>query len=117
ADVATARKRLELQADQVQRSSAKLEDQARQALAANREDLARQALTRRAGIRTELADLQAQHDQLKAQEDKLVEGSRRVEAKIQQFRTRKETMKAQYTASEAQSRVAQAATGISDEMS
>src|SRR5919198_4999336 len=54
ADVATARKRLELQAEQLQRSAGKLEDQARQALAANREDLARQALTRRGGGPKEL---------------------------------------------------------------
>ena len=117
ADVATARKRLELQAQQLQRSSGKLEGQARDALGAKREDLARQALTRRAAIRNELGELEAQHEQLKAQEDKLVEGSRRVEQHIQQFRTRKETMKAQYTASEAQTRVAEAASGLSDEMS
>src|SRR5919198_560292 len=96
ADVATARKRLELQAEQLQRSASKLENQARQALGSNREDLARQALTRRSGIRNELSDLETQHQQLKAQEEKLVEGSRRVEQRVAEFRTRKETMKAQY---------------------
>jgi phage shock protein A len=116
ADVATARKRLELQAQQLQRSSTKLEGQARQALSQNREDLARQALTRRAAVGNELSELQTQHDQLKSQEDKLVEGSKRVEVRIQQFRTRKETMKATYTAAEAQTRVGEAASGISDEM-
>ena len=44
ADVATARKRIELQAQQLQASANKLQDQARQALAQNREDLAREAL-------------------------------------------------------------------------
>ena len=45
ADVATARKRIELQAQQLQSTATKLQDQARQALAQNREDLAREALT------------------------------------------------------------------------
>src|SRR5881296_3264795 len=76
ADVATARKRLELQAQQLQRSSTKLEGQSRQGLAQNRGDLARQALTRRAAGGNELSDRQAQHERLKAQEDKLVEGSK-----------------------------------------
>ncbi|MDQ4131008.1 MAG: PspA/IM30 family protein, partial [Actinomycetota bacterium] len=40
ADVATSRKRIELQATQLQSAAAKLENQARQAVAAGREDLA-----------------------------------------------------------------------------
>jgi phage shock protein A len=46
ADVATSRKRLELQLGQLQSQSTKLEDQSRKALALGREDLAREALTR-----------------------------------------------------------------------
>jgi phage shock protein A len=116
ADVATSRKRIELQAQQLQSSAAKLEDQARQAVAQNRDDLAREALTRRQGLATELASLQGQHDQLRAEEAKLIEASRRLETKIQAFRTRKETIKATYTAAEAQTRVGEAISGISEEM-
>ena len=50
ADVATSRKRLELQGTQLKASADKLESQARQAVGAGREDLAQEALTRRAGI-------------------------------------------------------------------
>ena len=116
ADVATSRKRIELQAQQLQQSAAKLEGQAKQAIAANREDLAREALTRRQGLATELASLQSQHDQLRAEEQKLVDASRRLEAKVQAFRTRKETIKATYTAAEAQTKVGEAISGISEEM-
>jgi phage shock protein A len=116
ADVATSRKRIELQAQQLQATAAKLEGQARQAVAQNREDLAREALTRRQGLATELASLQSQHDQLRAEEAKLLEASRRLEAKVQAFRTRKETIKATYTAAEAQTRVGEAISGISEEM-
>src|SRR5215217_3883928 len=82
ADVATSRKRIELQAQQLQRSASKLEDQARQAVGQGREDLAREALTRRATIGTQLTDLQAQHDQLKAEEAKMVDASQRLQAKV-----------------------------------
>ena len=116
ADVATSRKRIELQAQQLQRTAAKLEGQARQAVAQGREDLAREALTRRQGLATELASLQSQHDQLRAEEQKLVEAAQRLEAKVAAFRTRKETIKANYTAAEAQTRVGEAISGIGEEM-
>jgi phage shock protein A len=115
-DVATARKRVELQAQGLQRSANKLDEQARQALEHGREDLAREALTRRAAIRSQAGDLKQQHDQLRAEEAKLVEASRRLEAKVQAFRTRKETIKATYSAAEAQTRIGEAVSGISEEM-
>src|SRR5271170_146924 len=69
ADVATARKRLELQAQKLQSDASKLQDQAKQAIAQSREDLARQALERRAVIATQLEGLKTQHEQLVTQED------------------------------------------------
>jgi phage shock protein A len=115
-DVATSRKRVELQAEQLQASATKLENQARQALEQGREDLAREALGRRAAISSQAVDLKAQHDQLKAEEAKLVDASRRLDAKIQAFRIRKETIKANYSAAEAQTKVGEALSGISEEM-
>ena len=116
ADVATSRKRIELQAQQLQAAGAKLEGQAKQALAQNREDLAREALARRSGIASQLQDLQGQHDQLKTEEAKLVDASRRLQTKVEAFRTRKETIKASYTAAEAQTKIGEAVSGISEEM-
>src|ERR671932_1410043 len=116
ADVATSRKRIELQAQQLQRSAANLDGQAKQAVSQNREDLAREALTRRQAIATQLTDLQAQHDQLKSEEARMVEASQRLQAKVDAFRIRKETMKANYTAAEAQTRVNEAISGIGEEM-
>ena len=57
ADVATSRRRVELQLAQLQQSAAKLQGQAQQALAAGREDLAREALTRRAAVTSQIGDL------------------------------------------------------------
>jgi phage shock protein A len=114
-DVATSRKRLELQGEQLQAKAAKLHDQAKRAMEADREDLAREALTRRAAIEPELESLKAQHAQLLAEETKLTEVSKRLSASVEAFRTRKETIKATYTAAEAQTKVGEALSGVSDE--
>jgi phage shock protein A len=116
ADVATSRKRVELQMNQIQQTSNKLEKQARDALGAGREDLAREALTRRSSAQSQLSDLQAQYASLQAEEEKLTVASQRLQAKVDSFRTRKETIKATYTAAEAQTRINEAFSGISEEM-
>ncbi len=116
ADVATSRKRLELQIQQLDQQSTKLQGQAQQALAQSREDLAREALTRRSGLQQQIADLQTQHTNLQAEEAKLTTASQRLQAKIEAFRTRKESLKATYTAAEAQSKINEAFSGISEEM-
>src|SRR6201989_3129885 len=116
ADVATSRKRVELQMNQLQQSSNKLEDQARKALGMGREDLARAALERKASAQSQLNDLQAQYAQLQAEEEKLTVASQRLQTKVDTFRTRKETIKATYTAAEAQTRINEAFSGISEEM-
>jgi phage shock protein A len=116
ADVATSRKRLELQMNQLQQQSAKLEKQARDALGAGREDLAREALSRRSSAQGQLNDLQGQYASLQAEEEKLTVASQRLDARVQAFRTRKETIKATYTAAEAQSRINEAFSGVSEEM-
>ncbi len=116
ADVATSRKRLELQVGQLQQQSDKLEGQGRQALAAGREDLAREALTRRAAVQQQQTELGAQHAALQAEEEKLTLAAQRLQAKVDAFRTRKETIKATYTAAEAQTKIGEAFSGISEEM-
>ena len=116
ADVATSRKRLELQMKQLQQGSDKLTNQAQAALGQGREDLAREALTRKSGLASQLTDLQAQHAQLQAEEEKLTLASQRLQAKIEAFRTKKETLKATYNAAQAQTRVNEAFSGISEEM-
>ena len=116
ADVATSRKRVELQMNQLQQQANKLEDQARKALGMGREDLARAALERKASAQGQLNDLQAQYAQLQAEEEKLTVASQRLQSKVDAFRTRKETIKATYTAAEAQTRINEAFSGISEEM-
>lgn len=116
ADVATSRKRVELQANQLNTELEKLSLSAQRALEHGREDLAREALTRKSGLQQQLGDLQTQHAQLQGEEEKLIRASTRLQAKVDAFRTRKETIKATYTAAEAQTRINEAFTGISEEM-
>src|SRR5215468_12305212 len=66
ADVATSRKRIEIQISQLQAQADKLESQGRQAMQAGREDLAREALTRRSGVQGQISDLQVQYTNLHA---------------------------------------------------
>ena len=116
ADVATAKKRLELQYTSMQQQVDKLDGQARDALKANREDLAREALTRKAAVEGQLQGIMEQGQQLEAQQQKLVEGEKTLSSKVEAFRTQKEVIKAQYSAAEAQVKIGEAATGIGDNM-
>src|SRR3954463_1154325 len=116
ADVVTAKKRLEIQTQQLEQSVVKLETQARQALGAGREDLARQALERKSAVQQQLQGLDAQVQQLEGQQEKLIAAERQMQTKIEAFRTQKEVMKAQYSAAEAQVRIGEAASGIGEQM-
>src|SRR6201996_3967369 len=116
ADVATSRKRVELQVNQLTGQSDKLQKQAEQAISVGREDLAREALTRKSGLTNQITDLKAQQTQLQGEEEKLTLAQQRLSAKVEAFRTRKETIKATYTAAEAQTKINEAFSGISEEM-
>jgi phage shock protein A len=116
ADLVTSKRRLQLQHDKIQQDMARLDDQARQALAQNREDLARLALQRKMGVQAQLQTLDQQIAQLETQQQKLTDAEQKLQTKIETFRTTKEAIKAQYTASQAQVRISEAATGISEEM-
>jgi phage shock protein A len=115
-DVATSRKRVELQIGQLEQQSVKLQDQAQKAIAADREDLAREALTRKSGLTTQINSLRTQLAQLQGEEEKLTLAQQRLQAKVEEFRTRKETIKATYTAAEAQTKINEAMTGLGGEL-
>jgi len=116
ADVTTAKKRLELQYASMEQQANKLDGQARTALQQGREDLAREALTRKAALQGQLEGIMQQGQQLEAQQQKLIQGEKTLQAKVESFRTQKEVIKAQYSAAEAQVRIGEAATGIGEQM-
>jgi phage shock protein A len=116
ADVVTQEKRLELQQSQLKDKLQTLDNQARQALQANREDLARMALQRQETLVVQLNNYEQQIAQLKAQEEKLITMERSVSGRVETFRTQKEMVKAQYSAAQAQVKINESLTGISQEM-
>ncbi len=117
ADVVTNEKRLELQQTQIQQQFNRLDQQALQALQANREDLARMALQRKETLLTQLNTYEQQIAQLRSQEEKLITMERTVSGRVDAFRTQKEMVKAQYGAAQAQVKINETLTGISQEMS
>ena len=116
ADVVTAKKRLQLQATQLEQSVVKLDSQAREAVGAGREDLARQALERKSGVQAQLRGLDEQIAGLEQQQERLIQSEKQLQAKIEAFRSQKEVIKAEYSAAEAQVRIGEAATGIGEQM-
>lgn len=115
-EVTAARRRLELQAEELRGQLPKFDAQAFQAMKAGREDLARVALERKAATQAQVEGFEAQVANLKAEQEQLVAAEQRLQAKVDAFRTKKEVMKAQYTAAKATVRIGEAVTGLSEEM-
>jgi phage shock protein A len=112
-DIAASRKQLELQEQQLQHSVDHLQDQAKAALGANREDLAKEALARKATAQQQIDAMEPQHQQLAEEEEKLEHTLAALQQRVNQFRSQKEVLKAQYTASSAMSSVDESVAGIS----
>lgn len=115
-EVTTAKKRLELQMQRQQDDVSKMDVQARNALGQGREDLARIVLQRKATAMESMQSLQGQIANLDQEQAKLVDAESRLSAKVESFRTRKEVIKATYSAAEAQVRIGEAVSGISEEL-
>ena len=115
-EMVTTKRRLELQAAKVRESVTTLDNQARQAMSANREDLARLALQRKQAALYELEGLDQQVSNLELEQEKLTTAEQRLQAKVESFRTKKEIIKAQFSAAQAQVRIGSALSGLSEEM-
>ena len=116
AEVTTSKKRLQLQRAKLMQSVDKLDSQAKDAIAADREDLARMALERKAALMQQVEGIDTEIVELEKQEEKLIAAEKRLSTKVEIFRTRKESIKAGYSAAEAQVRINESVTGISEEM-
>ena len=115
-EMVAAKRRNQQQAVTVQANIEKLEAQAKQALEADREDLARLALQRKQAATVELQGLDEQIAGMEHEQEKLTQAEQRLQAKVSAFKTKKEVIKAQYTAAQAQVRIGSALSGISEEM-
>ena len=112
-DLAGSRKNIELQEQQFQHTVDHLQDQAKAALGQGREDLAKEALSRKAVAQEQIDSLEPQRVQLVEEEQKLTQTLAALQKRVNDFRTQKETLKAQYTAASAITTVNESAAGIS----
>jgi phage shock protein A len=99
-DVAGARKLAGTQQAEARRTADRLAVQAEQAVVAGQDDLGRDALQLRAETLAHADDLAATETRLLAEERHLSAAAKRLEARIEAFRYRKEALKAAITAAE-----------------
>jgi phage shock protein A len=111
--IAASRRQIELQEQQLQHSVDHLDDQAKAALSQGREDLAREALARKATAQQQIDPMESQRQQLNEQEQKLEQTLDALQKRVNEFRSKKEVLKAQYSAAEAESSVNADVAGIS----
>ena len=116
AEVTTSKKRLELQKAKLQESIDRMDAQAREALKSGRDDLAKMALERKVALQAQSDSLDKQIVDLNSEQQKLMAAESRLAIKVESFRTKKETIKAQYSAADAQVKITESVTGISEEM-
>lgn len=114
-EVATAKRQLQEQTERLRGRVPQTEEQAARALAAGREDLARIALTRKQTALAEIVGLETQVAQTDQEERRLTLAHQQLSARIEEFRTRRAALQVRYTAAEAQVRVNEALSGVSEE--
>lgn len=116
ARVITAKKQLEMQKTRLWENIRVLEGQARRSIEQNREDLAKLALERKNVNLLQFRSLEKQIADMKTEQEKLEQIEKQLALKVEQFRSKKEILKAQYSAAEAQVRIKESVTGVSEDM-
>jgi phage shock protein A len=112
--IAASRRQIELQAQQLQHSMDHLQDQAKAALAQGQDELAKEAIYRKVAAQAQIDAMESQHEQLTEQEARLEQELGALQKRVNDFRTRKEVLKAQYTTAKAVSAVDGGAAGVPD---
>jgi phage shock protein A len=114
-EVTAAKQRLKTTADAVSAKLPAMEEQARTELRAGHEAAARVALQRRQVVANELETLERQLAEVEKEESALVVIEQRLSGQIEAFAARQEVIRARYSAAEAQVRINEAMTGVSQD--
>jgi len=115
-DVEVAKKRLEAAADGVRAKLPAMADQAREELRAGREATARLALQRRQVVMNELATLERQLADVEREGIALALVEQRLSGQIEAFSARQQVIRARFSAAEAQVRINEAMTGVTNDL-
>ena len=114
-EVGKSKDRLAATASGVRQRLPAMQDQAREELKAGRPAMARLALQRRQLAMLELQTLERQLVEVEKEEASLSMIEQRLSGQIEAFTARQEVIKARYSAAEAQVRINEAVTGVSQE--
>jgi phage shock protein A len=114
-EVTAAKLRLQATAEQVRQKLPAMEEQARNELRSGNEAMARLALQRREVVARELQTLERQLAEVEKEESSLAVIAQRLSGQIEAFNARQEVIKARYSAAEAQVRINEAMTGVSQD--
>lgn len=115
-DVATSKQQLLQQSAKLRSRIPELTDQAKRAVDADREDLARIALQKKQTAAVEVETLDKQTAEVAEQERKLTLAEQQLSARVEDFKTRRESMSARYTAAQAQVKINESLTGVGGEL-
>jgi phage shock protein A len=114
-EVTAAKVRLKATADAVRQKLPAMEEQARNELRSGHEAAARLALQRRQAVAHELETLELQLAEVEREESALAMIEQRLSGQIEAFAARQEVIRARYSAAEAQVRLNEAMTGVSQD--
>lgn len=112
ADVATSRKRVEIQLASLHRQIETAGQEARGAVDRGDDDAARRALERQVTLEKAAGELESRHAKLRSEEERLTDSAAAIERQIEDFRLRKDTLAARASAAQARSEIQQATAGI-----
>ena len=116
AEIGASKAKLDAKGVEVREKLPQMEEQARRSLIAGREDLARLALQRRQVATIELQSLERQVREVEQEEGRLSIMEQRLAMQIEAFHAQLEVIAARYSAAEAQVRMQEVLTGISEEL-
>lgn len=116
-EVVASKKRLEMQKARILENINKLQEQAKSAIKAGRDDLATLALERKNANQAQVKELDREIMSIQNEQDKLEDAEKRLSIKVEEFKSKKEIIKAKYSSAEAEVRIKENITGISEEMS
>lgn len=100
ADVATSRKRLELQLGQLEQQAGEPGGQGHAGMGAGQGGIADEGQVSRDATERRLTDLRRQYEDMQAEEARVTAASRRLQAKVDAFLAAKEAIEGAYTAAE-----------------
>ena len=103
-EVVASKKRLEMQRARLLENINKLQEQAKAAVKAGRDDLATLALERKNANLAQVKDLDTQIMEIQNEQDKLENAEKRLSIKVEEFKSKKEIIKARYSSAEAEVR-------------